>query len=155
MENFVINGREWMRTLLDFRNWLYEIRQQEQQYVPKAHAGKDVKFGPFLLKTRQEMLQRLLKIQEEVPIGLITRDELDCIEKMLDRDSEGHGNGMLRRFVLELWNGKRLALFSDFDILKTARTRLGPFVLKGAKVIRSRKISANFPRSTRLMYHTA
>jgi DNA sulfur modification protein DndC len=59
MENFIDNGEEWMEELLNFRNWLYDIRQQTSQYVPK-HLDSNVKFGPFLLKTRWEILSRLL-----------------------------------------------------------------------------------------------
>ena len=155
MANFVANGYEWMEGLLAFRNWLQSIRQQDQQHIPKAHASKNVKFGAFLLKTRKAILERLLKMQEELSIELIAQEELARVELMLARDCDGQPDDSVRRFELQLVNGKRLALFCDFDVLKTDRIRLGPFVLKGAKVRTCRRLSANFSQSTRLMYHTA
>ena len=153
MANFVANGYEWMEGLLAFRNWLQWIRQEEQQHIPKAHAARTVKFGAFLLKTRQEILERLLRLQAQLAVELISPDELEHVREMLYRDGAGHLNGTLRRLDLRLRSGRVLALFCDFDVLKTDRKRLGPFVLKGAKVTRRKSLSTHFSRSTRLMYH--
>jgi DNA sulfur modification protein DndC len=152
MENFIDNGQKWMEELLNFRNWLYDIRQQTSQYVPK-HLDSNVKFGPFLLKTRREILERLLKMQERLPVQLITPDELDYIDELLRKESEGKVQEGLREFVFELPNGKHVVTISDFNILLTPRKRLGPMHLKRAKLIETRRLSTNNVRSTRVVYH--
>jgi len=152
MENLIENGEEWMEELLNFRNWLYDIRQQANQYVPK-HLDSSVKFGPFLLRTRREILNKLLSMQERLPIELITPDELRYICELLEKESEGEVKRGLRKFVFELPNGKRVAAISDFNILLTPRKRLGPMHLKRAKLIETGSVSSSYSRSTRVMYY--
>ncbi len=152
MENLINNGQKWMRGLLDFRNFLYDIRQQTSQYVPKDLNGL-AKFGPFLLKTRREILQRLLDMQESVPAKLITRDELEYINEFLKQESQGQVERGFRKFVFELPNGKRVAAISDFNILLTPRKRLGPMHLKQARLLATRTASSKYSRSTRVMYY--
>ena len=152
MENFIENGQKWMEELLNFRNWLYDIRQQTSQYVPQD-LDSNVKFGPFLLVTRREILNKLLGMQERLPIGLITPKELDHIYGLLEKESEGKVQGGLRKFVFELPNGKSVVTVSDFNILLTPRKRLGPMHLKRAKLIETRSVSPNYLQSTRVMYY--
>ncbi len=152
MENMVENGEKWMEELLKFRNWLYDIRQQTSQYVPK-YLDSSAKFGPFLLGTRRDILGRLLKMQESLPVELITPDELRYIYELLEKESEGKVKQGLRKFVFELPNGKRVAAISDFNILLTPRKRLGPMHLKRAKLIGSRRVSSRYLQSTRVMYY--
>lgn len=152
MENFVDNGETWMEELLDFRNWLYDIRQQSYQYVPRRLESK-VSFGPFLLKTRYEMLNRLLNIQERLSIELITDAEVEYTLDFLKRESEGKVDKGLRKFVFELPSGKRVSAISDFNILQTPRKRLGPLFLKGAKLTGTREVSSEYLKSTRVMYY--
>jgi DNA sulfur modification protein DndC len=152
MENMVENGEKWMEELLKFRNWLYDIRQQTSQYVPK-YLDSNAKFGPFLLGTRRDILGKLLKMQESLSVELITPDELGYIYGLLEKESEGEVKQGLRKFVFELPNGKRVAAISDFNILLTPRKRLGPMHLKRAKLVESRKMSSNYSRSTRVMYY--
>ena len=152
MENLIDNGEEWMEELLNFRNWLYDIRQQTNQHVPK-HLDSKVKFGPFLLRTRRQILDKLLSMQERLPVELITADELDYIYDLLEKESEGEVKQGLRKFVFELPNGKRVAAVSDFNILLTPRKRLGPMHLKRAKLTRTRSVSSDYVKSTRVMYY--
>jgi len=153
MENFIDNGEVWMKELLNFRNWLYEIRQQTNQYVPKHLGLNGVKFGSFLLKTRWEILTKLLDMQKRLPIKLISSDELHYIRELLGKESEGKVKQGLKRFVFELPNSQRLSVISDFNVLLTLRKRLGPLHLKQAKLVRSRTISSNYSLSTRVMYY--
>lgn len=152
MENFVDNGAKWMEELLKFRNWLYEIRQQASQYVPNRLRSK-VKFGPFLLRTRQEILDRLLDMQGLLPVELIASRELNYIYKLLEKESEGKVEEGLRKFVFELPNTKRVAAIGDFNILLTPRQRLGPLYLKEARLLGTQSVSSNYSQSTRVMYH--
>jgi len=152
MENFIDNGEEWMEELLNFRNWLYDIRQQTSQYVPK-YLDSNVKFGPFLLKTRCEILKRLFNMQKHLPIELINPNELNYIYELLRKESGGKVKQGLRKFIFELPNGKSVAAISDFNILLTTRKRLGPVRLKQAKLIETRKVSSNYSKSTRVIYY--
>ncbi len=152
MENFIDNGNKWMEELLNFRNWLYNIRQQTNQYVPGRLESK-VKFGPFLLKTREEILNKLLNMKEHLPVELITDDEINYIHAFLEKESEGKVKEGLKKFVFELPNDKRVNTISDFNILLTPRKRLGPLHLKQAKLVTSRSVSSNYSESTRVMYY--
>ena len=152
MENFIDNGHKWMGELLDFRNWLYDIRQQTNQYVPRS-LNSNAKFGPFLLKTRREILDKLLNMRERLPVELVTPDELHYIHELLEKDLEGQVQQGLRKFVFELPNGKRVATISDFNILLTTRKRLGPIRLERAKLIGTQNVSPNYAQSTRVMYY--
>ena len=152
MENMIDNGGEWMHCLLKFRNWLQDIRQQTNQYVPK-HLNSNVHFGPFLLRTRREILRKLLRIQKGSPIELIGADELRHVRALLHTDRQGQVEQHLNQFVLQLRNGKRLTTVSDFNILLTDRTRLGAWPLKEARVIRHGTVSLEYAASTRLMYY--
>jgi DNA sulfur modification protein DndC len=152
MENMVENGEKWMEELLKFRNWLYDIRQQTSQYVPK-YLDSRAKFGPFLLGTRWRILDKLLKMQESLSVELITPDELRYIYELLEKESEGKVKQGLKKFVFELPKGKRIAAISDFNILLTPRKRLGPLHLKRAKLVETRKMSSKYSRSTRVMYY--
>lgn len=153
MENFIDNGEVWMEELLYFRNWLYEIRQQSNQYIPKRLESNGVKFGSFLLETRYKILHRLLNMQKCLLIELITPDELQYIHELLEKESKGKVKQGLIKFVFELPNGKHVATISDFNILSTPRKRLGPLHLKHAKLIKSRSVSSNYLLSTRVMYY--
>ncbi|MBT9138682.1 MAG: hypothetical protein DDT30_01195 [Dehalococcoidia bacterium] len=152
MENFIDNGDRWMEELLTFRNWLYEIRQQRYQHVPSRLESK-VKFGPFLLKTRYEILGKLLEMQEHLSVELITLREVDYIRDFLKEESEGRVEKGMKEFLFELPTGKQVATLSDFNILQTPRKRLGPMSLKQAKLIKSQSVSSDYTQSTRVMYH--
>jgi DNA sulfur modification protein DndC len=153
MENIIENGEKWLEGLLKFRNWLYDIRQQTNQYVPKRLDSK-VKFGPFLLRTRNKMLNKLLRMQDRLPISLITPEELDYINEFLEKESEGKVKQGLRKYGYELPNGKRVAVIADFNILLTPRKRLGPLHLKEAKLVKTRTVSQKYLQSTRVMYYS-
>jgi len=152
MENFINNGHEWMTDLLNFRNWLYEIRQQNYQYVPRYLNGR-AKFGPFLIRTRYEMLDKLLKIQKKLSITLISSQEYEYTIDILRREKEGQISEHSKKFELELASGKRIAMISDFDITQTQRKRLGAFSLNDAVVRRSISVSKKYTQLTRVLYY--
>jgi DNA sulfur modification protein DndC len=153
MENFISNGEHWMEPLLNFRNWLYEIRQGNNQYVPNRIKNK-VKFSGFLLKTRREILKRLLNIQNEVKIELIDSGELSRVQEILDEESLAATKEGLKRFVFELSNGERLAVISDYNVAKTSRTRVGSISIQKATLIKcADDVSSKYSKSTRVMYY--
>ncbi len=152
MENLIDNGEEWMEELLDYRNWLYDIRQQTNQ-TGFEDLGTNAKFGPFLLGTRREMLDRLLNIQDRVSVELISLKEVHYIRDILERDSEEQVSETLREFIFELPNGKSLVTVSDFDITLSTRERLGSIHLKQAKLIETRSMCSDRLTPTRVMYY--
>lgn len=153
MEHFIENGEEWMKSLLNFRNWLQEIRQQSHQYIPNRLISNGVKFGAFLIRTRWEILNRLLEMQQELPIKLIDKMEINRIQHLLKFDSRGIVKRGFKKYILRLPNDKHITVISDHNLLDTSRKRLGPIHLKQATLLRSHKISSKYLQSTRIMYY--
>lgn len=103
LESFIEEGKDWLIPLLDFRNWLKEIRNDEtkrekfrkvekqkklvadslgKEYIPEERYGHKV-LGPFTFETRKDILKRLLSLQtlmDEREITLITPEEIKAIE---------------------------------------------------------------------------
>lgn len=99
-------GEEWMRPLLEFRNWLKDIRNDETKrevttkrslkkhvfaedlgldYELPTHRGHKI-LGPFTFEVRHEILRKLIDLQENVlehKMELITPEELKAIETIL------------------------------------------------------------------------
>ena len=152
MENFVENGERWMQGLLNFRNWLYDVRQQRRQYISKR-VKTNVSFGPFLLRTRQEILGRLLNLQKQLDRELIKRDEIDYIRTLLQKESKGRVKKGLQKFIFKLADGRHIVTISDFNALLTTRKRIGPVRIKEAKFIQSQIVSSDYAKSTRVIYY--
>lgn len=153
MEHFIENGEEWMKPLLDFRNWLQEIRQQSYQYIPNRLISNGVRFGAFLIRTRLEILNRLLEMQGKLRIELISNQEIDKIQSLLKVESQGIVKRGFQKYILKLPSGKHITVISDHNLLDTPRRRLGPIHLKQAKLLRSYNISSKYLQSTRIMYY--
>jgi len=154
MEHFVNNGYTWMNVLLEFRNWLYDIRQQTEQYVPSYLEGI-AKFGPFLLQTRRKILSKLLGTQGQLEISLIDDTELTMVRELVEQESEGQLPDGIKKLVYQLANGKTFALITDYDISKTSTTRkrVGPRLLRNAVLVSNEPVSPEYSRSTRIMYY--
>ena len=151
MENFIDNGEEWMEELLNFRNWLYNIRQQTNQNVSENFNGS-TKFGPFLLRVRKMILDRLLDIQERLSVELITLEELRYIQELIEIDSKQQVQEGLNEFIFELPNGKLIDMVSDFNLLSAKRKKLGQFYLRQAKLIEIKDKHLDYPGLARVMY---
>lgn len=103
LTGFIKNGHKELMPLLQFRNFIYEIRNQEHRrqnhrldgsiyYLTLADGTKKQGLGPFTLETRKEILSKLLnaqskaeeiaaKLKHDVQLNLITYDELQLIRK--------------------------------------------------------------------------
>ncbi|RCX12101.1 DNA sulfur modification protein DndC [Anaerobacterium chartisolvens] len=97
---FIENGEEWLEYLLIFRNWLIEIRENEQYRDNKRKDGsvyylgegedKRKGLGPFNLHGRKAILKELLLCQKTLNednrtphrLELITREELKEVRKV-------------------------------------------------------------------------
>jgi len=86
MEGFVEAGYENYEYLLEFRNWLHELRDNEQMREKKKRNGADG-LGPFRLEVRREILNRLLNIQKLVGEELISNREIGEIKKIWISDN--------------------------------------------------------------------
>ena len=79
MSNMITNGEEWMLPLLDFRDWLGEIRNDETKRE-KWKRTRQPGIGPFNMETRKEILERLLQLEMQVSQELISKQELTAIQ---------------------------------------------------------------------------
>ena len=79
MKKMIVNGEEWMLPLLEFRDWLRDLRNAETARDTRRRNGQPG-IGPFTMQTRCRILKRLLQIQEEVDQPLITEEELIAIQ---------------------------------------------------------------------------
>jgi DNA sulfur modification protein DndC len=153
MEHFVNNGGAWMRDLLLFRNWLHDIRQQSYQYIPNRLLTREIKFSAFLLRTRENILKRLQRMEKKLPIKLLSANEQKYIFKLLEAESKGKVKRGMKRFIYKIPNGKKISVISDYDILKTPRKRLGPLHLMSGKLIKECEVSNKYLKSTRVLYY--
>lgn len=156
MENYIENGDEWLEPLLEFRNMLYKIRQASYQYIPNRVKSK-VKFGPFLIRTRRELLNGLLAIQEKLADRLGTRlireDEYDYLMKVFKNESRSANGGGVLRYEFTLSDRRRFAAVADFDVLDTPRQRLGPLHLNNAIRKKVKTVTKKYDALSRVLYY--
>ncbi|MFQ5769546.1 MAG: DNA phosphorothioation system sulfurtransferase DndC [bacterium] len=86
MSNMIVNGEEWMQPLIEFRDWLHEIRDDETKRDNRRRNGQPGP-GPFTMETRKEILERLLIIECEISYEFITMQELVAIQYQWNYDS--------------------------------------------------------------------
>ncbi len=93
MEGFIDAGFENMAPLLEFRDWLAKFRnerakrmiERRDRRIAFTRDGEPVA-GPFTLEARQEILARLLAVQQEVGMALISEDELARVRAIWAED---------------------------------------------------------------------
>ncbi len=113
LKAFIDRGEEWLIPLRDFRNWMLEMRTTPGAREYKRRNGSMYRKadgtlgeGPFTIETRKEMLRRLLQLEVDTGLSLITVEELKQIDMMWD--SEGD---LTRRCLVDIYyevTGKRL-----------------------------------------------
>lgn len=105
IEGLIEDGETWLKPLLEFRNWLKEIRDDPnyrekirknekkkkfrakmlgRDYIAPEHRGHKI-LGPFTFEARHEVFRRLMKIQEQMlnrRITLISPEEIKAIETL-------------------------------------------------------------------------
>lgn len=97
-EAFVEAGHGTLEPLLEMRDWLKLIREDNSKRSPRRRNGSlnfvgDGRLipGPFTLAARREILDRLLAVQEEVGFSLISQAEIDAIFRHWTEDATmGH-----------------------------------------------------------------
>lgn len=89
LQGFIDSGNHHFKPLVEFRDWLKAIRnnpQMRQAYRRNGRlafdaSGKHIP-GPFTVRARKEILDRLLRVQEAFGDQLITEAELDTIYQL-------------------------------------------------------------------------
>ena len=95
LKTFIDRGEEWLIPLRDYRNWMLELRTTPGARELKRRNGSMYRKpdgtlgeGPFTLETRQLMLEKLLQLEEETGLSLITLEELKEIDTMWDSEGD-------------------------------------------------------------------
>ena len=86
LQGFIDSGKDIYKPLVAFRNWLVEIRNKPSMRsavrrngrLTFDQSGKHIP-GPFTIQARKEILEQLLKTQEEFGGELISAAEIDLI----------------------------------------------------------------------------
>ena len=93
LTGFVNSGFDQFMPLLEFRDWLMEIRSDPVRRLARRRNGrvtitKKGVFvpGPFNMATRHEILNRLLALQAQSDMVLITQPEIECIRELWVED---------------------------------------------------------------------
>jgi DNA sulfur modification protein DndC len=87
VENLVKFGYPGLKPLLDFRNWLAEIRGNLSYRCSRRRNGQ-IGLGPFTLAARRQILERLMIAQRKSRLPLIDREEARAIRRLWRSDEE-------------------------------------------------------------------
>lgn len=85
VEGLVKEGHIELKPMLDYRNWLVEIRDLPKYRCQKRRNGQDG-LGPFRLSARDEILAKLFEAESKSGIQLISDEEIDLIHKLWNED---------------------------------------------------------------------
>lgn len=85
MKQLVDYGYKNLKPLYDFRNWMMSIRDNPDYRCSVRRNGQLGK-GPFTLDARKEIFNRLLEVQNESGMKLITDSEINIIYELWDKD---------------------------------------------------------------------
>ena len=120
LKAFIDRGETWLEPLRDFRNWLIELRSTPSARETKRRNGQMYKkadgeygLGPFTMKSRVEILRRLLQLEVTYNFDLITLEELKFIDKTWDDEGD-----LSRRTLVDLYyeiKGKHLP-WDDYKV---------------------------------------
>lgn len=112
MGSLIDAGYEHLEPLMDFRDWLAEIRNDQSRRMARRRSGTvtymangNLVPGPFTYEARREILDRLLELQEEVGQTLITQEEVDLIKRIWSEDASKD----LERWMIDQAGDEELA----------------------------------------------
>ncbi|MFA9377304.1 MAG: DNA phosphorothioation system sulfurtransferase DndC [Lachnotalea sp.] len=125
LKNFIDKGEEWLIPLRDFRNWLLANRENTEFRDKRRRNGSvytredgELGFGSFSMEGRRRILEKLLKLEVETKLELITIEELKTIDRMWENEGD-----LSRRTLVEMyfkikgerlpWDEYRMSLFSE------------------------------------------
>lgn len=93
LSGLIDSGFEEFEPLMDFRDWLLSIRNDNSRRMKTRRDGtvryKNGKaiYGPFTLDARKEILEKLEGLQEETDFNLISGDEREYINYIWKQDA--------------------------------------------------------------------
>lgn len=134
LQTFISKGSKELIPLRDFRNWLVSIRQNPEYRENKRRNGTvytkengELGFGSFKLSARAEILEKLLLLENQTGMSLISLDELKFIEQEWENDGD-----LSRRLLVDTyfkakktrlpWDQYKTPLFSEEVIKKIKET---------------------------------
>ena len=91
LQGFIRSGQDELQPLVDFRDWLIVLRDKPG-YRSEVKRNGNIGPGPFLPTARQEILERLLALEEEVKLPLVGDAELAYIQEEWSREFDFQGN---------------------------------------------------------------
>lgn len=129
LKAFIERGETWLEPLRDYRNWLLSLRTTPGAREYKRRNGSmyrkadgSLGTGPYTIETRKKMLRKLLQLEVNTGLSLITLDELKQIDTFWD--SEGD---LSRRSLVNIykevtgktlpWDQYKTPIFPD-DVIK-------------------------------------
>ncbi len=98
-EGLLAAGDERMESLLDFRETLVFYRDPVNEKREEKRMNGNDGPGPLHITARRELLSRLLKLQEETGLKLITEEELFLIQKFWKTARNPDDGGGVARIV--------------------------------------------------------
>lgn len=113
LKNFIDKGHTELIPLREFRNWLVSIRNNPEYRDTKRRNGSvyvredgELGFGSFSLAGRVAILKKLLELENQTHLNIISEDELKFIDSCWEKDGD-----LSRRLLVEAYydvKGKRL-----------------------------------------------
>lgn len=91
LQGFIRSGEEHLQPLVDFRDWLIELRDKPG-YRSDVKRNGNAGPGPFLPAARQEILTELLSLEGKLQLPLISDEELFYIQYEWSRDFDFQRN---------------------------------------------------------------
>lgn len=95
LKAFIDKGETWLIPLREYRNWLLQLRNTPEARDTKRRNGSmyrkadgELGLGPFTMETRKIMLRKLLELENETGLDLITLDELKYIDYLWDNEGD-------------------------------------------------------------------
>lgn len=106
MEGFIEAGFDHLAPLMSFRDDLAKWRNDPSKRMAERRNGQ-ISFtqdnrripGPFTLQTRMEILDRLLTLQNEVELPLISEEEIRHIKRIWAEDAVMISDRLLRNYL--------------------------------------------------------
>lgn len=123
--NFIDKGSKELIPLRDFRNWLLSIRNDVNLRDNKRRNGSvyekndgEYGLGPFTMQGRIVILRKLLQLQKDTGLEIITAEELKAIDRMWELEGD-----LYRRTLVDIyyeimgerlpWDVYRVPMFSE------------------------------------------
>ncbi len=170
LKNFIEKGSTELVPLLQFRNELVEMRQNPEYRDTKKRDGSvyvkangEKGLGPFTMYGRQVILRKLLKLQKDTGMDLITMDELKVIDQMWDEEGD-----LTKRKLVDIyyevmgerlpWDKYKEPLFDqesintianvseEYDLPEELMTRIIVSVEKNKHITRNNKLQKEFDK---------